>query len=238
MFIFPAIDILNSQVVRLYKGDYDTAKSYSDDCGKVASAFSAQGAKFIHAVDLDGAKSGKADNADSIKDIIDNSGCFVEVGGVIRSFAQIDCYLSAGAGRVIIGTAAVCNFGFAESAVKNYGSRVAVGVDSLGGKVAVSGWREVTDINSFDFCKRLAEAGVENVIYTDISRDGTLSGTDLDAYERLMKIEGLKITASGGVASLGELRVLKQIGVYGVILGKSLYEGRLELKSAIDVAEN
>ena len=141
MFIFPAIDILNSQVVRLYKGDYDTAKSYSDDCGKVASAFSAQGAKFIHAVDLDGAKSGKADNADSIKDIIDNSGCFVEVGGGIRSFAQIDCYLSAGAGRVIIGTAAVCNFGFAESAVKNYGSRVAVGVDSLGGKVAVSGWR-------------------------------------------------------------------------------------------------
>lgn len=236
MIIFPAIDIIGGKAVRLYKGDYNAVKTYSVSCEQAAKSFAAEGAAHIHAVDLDGAKSGNADNAETVKKIIDAVPAFVEIGGGIRSAEQIEKYLSAGAGRVILGTAAVKNFNFVKEAVKNYPGKVAVGVDAVDEKVAVCGWREITDINSVDFCKRLADAGVENVVYTDVSRDGTLGGTNLEIYGRLVKIGGLKITASGGIADLSEIKALKNMGVYAAILGKALYENKISLAEAVKAA--
>lgn len=236
MYIYPAIDIINGKVVRLTRGDYGSAKSYSLTSVQAAAGFKADGATHIHVVDLDGAKSGKAENAQAVKDIILSACASVEVGGGVRSQSRIEDYLAAGADRVILGTAAVRDFDFLKFAVKKYGNKIAVGVDAVDGKVAVSGWREVTDTDSFGFCERLYGEGVESVIYTDISRDGTLSGTNLGAYERLLKT-GLKITASGGITTLDEIRKLKDMGVHAAVLGKALYEGRLSLKQAVRLAE-
>lgn len=237
MIIFPAIDILGGKVVRLFKGDYEEVKSYPVTCAEAALSFRAQCASHIHAVDLDGAKSGNADNAKAVKSIISATDAFVEIGGGIRCEKQICDYLEGGAGRVILGTAAVYDFGFVKDMAKKYPAKITVGVDAFDERVAVSGWREVTDINSIEFCNRLADAGVRNVIYTDISRDGTLTGTNLEVYERLVKIDGLKITASGGIASLKEIKILKDIGVYAAILGKAIYEGKISLSAAVAAAE-
>lgn len=237
MIIFPAIDILDGRVVRLYKGGYDSVKNYGQTPVEAARLFCLNGARHIHAVDLDGAKSGNADNAQIINEVISETNAFVEVGGGIRSEESISAYLRAGAARVILGTAAVRDFDFVCRAAKKYTGKIAVGVDALNGKVAVSGWREVTDIDSFDFCRKLYENGIDNVIYTDISRDGTLSGTNMQAYERLSLIDGLKITASGGITSIDEIKKLKEAGVYAAILGKALYEGVLDLSGALRVAE-
>ncbi len=236
MYVYPAIDIIGGKVVRLLRGDYSSAKNYSLTPLDAAAEFISCGAPHIHAVDLDGAKSGRAENAETVKDII-SSGASVEIGGGIRSESQIEDYLSAGAERVVLGTVAVRDFSFVKLAVRKYGKKIAVGVDAADGKVAISGWREITDIDSFSFCKRLADEGVESVIYTDISRDGALSGTNLKAYEKLLKISGLKITASGGITYLEEIRALKDMGVYAAVLGKALYEGKLSLKEAVLVAE-
>lgn len=237
MLIFPAIDILGGKVVRLYKGDYESVKNYSLEASEAAREFKAQGAGHLHAVDLDGAKSGNADNAQTVAKIIAATDAFVEIGGGVRSEQQIADYLEAGAGRVILGTAAVRDFAFTERMVKKYPQKIAVGVDALAGKVAVSGWREVTELDSIAFCERLADAGVDTVIYTDISRDGTLAGTNLKIYERLVQIKGLHITASGGITALDELDKLKEMGVYAAIVGKAIYEGRLSLQEAVRRAE-
>lgn len=236
MLIFPAIDIINGRVVRLLKGDYDSVKNYGISPVDAVLSFNEAGAKCVHAVDLNGAKSGKAENAETVKQIIAASDMFVEIGGGIRREAQIEDYLSAGAKRVILGTVAVKNFAFVKEMAKKYTGKIAVGVDAQNGRVAINGWREVTDINAFDFCKRLAGEGVESVIFTDISRDGTLSGTNLSAYEKLIKIPNLKITASGGITYLNEIKALKEMGVYAAILGKALYESKLNLNEAIKIA--
>lgn len=237
MHIFPAIDLIGGKVVRLLRGDYDQVTTYSLSAEEAARQFERSGAKFLHAVDLDGAKSGNCDNAQSVKRILAAAGLFVEIGGGIRTEEQIVNYLNAGAGRVILGTVAVRDFTFVGRMVQKYGEKIAVGVDAAEGKVAVSGWREVTDINALDFCKRLADAGVRSVIYTDISRDGAMQGTNLAVYRELVKIDGLQITASGGVTTLGEIKELKAAGVYAAILGKALYEGALDLSAAIAAAE-
>lgn len=237
MIIYTAIDIIGGEVVRLEKGDFGAKKKYSLSVEQAAANFKAAGASHIHAVDLDGAKSGNADNAESVKRIISAGQCFVEIGGGIRSEAQIESYLQAGAGRVILGTVAVKNFKFTENAAKKYPGKIAVGVDAKGGKVAIGGWLEVTDIDSVEFCKRLADSGINSVIYTDVSRDGMLSGTNLEIYEKLVKIKGLEITASGGITYLGEILALKEMGVHAAILGKALYEGKLDLKEAVKAAE-
>ena len=237
MKIFPAIDIIGGRVVRLLRGDYDKVKNYSLSCVDAAISFKERGAGYIHAVDLDGAKSGFAENAQAIEKIIASSGLFVEVGGGIRTEKQIESYLAAGAGRVILGTAAVKDFEFTARMAKIYPAKIAVGVDAVDGKVAINGWREVTDLDSFDFCRRLYEKGVEYVIYTDISRDGALSGTNMEAYERLKKIDGLNITASGGITFIDEIKRLKEMDIYGAILGKALYEGKLDLVEALASAE-
>lgn len=237
MKIFPAIDIMGGSVVRLLRGDYSAVTEYRKTAEEAALSFVAAGARHIHAVDLDGAKSGKAENAATVKKIIDCSGCFVEVGGGIRSEEQIDRYLRAGAGRVILGTVAVRDFGFLCRAAEKYGDKIAVGVDAADGKVAVGGWLEVTDENAYDFCRRLASVGVKTVIYTDISRDGTLCGSNIAAYEKLVAIGGLEITASGGISSVEEIKTLKKTGVSAAILGKALYEGKIDLRAAIAAAE-
>lgn len=238
MKIFPAIDIIDGKVVRLCKGNYSEIKKYELTPLEAAERFYNQGAENLHVVDLDGAKSGMADNAKTIESIVSKCGMFVEVGGGIRTFDQIKKYLDCGVGRVILGTTAVRDLDFVKRAVAEFGAAVCVGVDALNEKVAVSGWEEVTEIDSLEFCKELKIIGVENVIYTDISKDGMLNGTNLNVYKVLCQTEYPKITASGGISDVKELEKLKNMGIYGAILGKALYENKIDLSSAIDIAED
>lgn len=237
MLIFPAIDIIGGKVVRLTRGDYGKVKTYEFSPLQAAENFKACGASCMHVVDLDGAKSGNADNASTIEKIVARSDMFVEVGGGIRTEEQIKRYLDSGVGRVILGTVAVKNFTFVERMVAKYGGLISVGVDADGGKVAVSGWNEVTEIDAVEFCKRLQSIGVTHIIYTDISRDGMLKGTNLEIYNVLCQTLSLKITASGGITGIDEIKKLKDMNVYGAILGKALYEGKLDLRQAVAVGE-
>lgn len=239
MVIFPAIDIMDGKAVRLFKGDYATAKVYEADCVTAAARFAAAGTTHIHIVDLDGAKRGVAQNSGTVAEIIAATKLFAQVGGGIRDIARIEKYLQAGASRVILGTVAVRDYKFTAEMIKRYGKNIAVGVDAIDGKVAVDGWREVADITASDLCARLLDAGLQNIIYTDISRDGTLCGANIKAYAKLADIVGTaaNITASGGISSVEDIRSLRDIGIYGAILGKALYENKLSLDTAIAVAE-
>ena len=234
MQIFPAIDLRGGQVVRLYQGDYDQETVYAADPCAVARDFLAAGARHLHVVDLDGAKDGTLANFDTIAAIAGQGGLYIEVGGGIRDEDRIRRYLDLGVGRCILGTIAVKDFAFTERMAKKYGDRIAVGVDARDGFVAVSGWKELSAERGVDFCRRLRDAGVKTVIYTDISRDGAEQGTNLDLYRELAEIEGLDITASGGVSSIEELRELQAIGTKAAILGKALYTGRLDLKTVME----
>lgn len=234
MQIFPAIDLQGGQVVRLYQGDYDQMTVYGADPCAVARDFMAAGARYLHVVDLDGALDGTLANFESIAAIARQGGLYIEVGGGIRDEERIRRYLDLGVGRCILGTIAVKDFAFTERMAQKYGDRIAVGVDARDGYVAVSGWKELSAERGVDFCHRLRDAGVKTVIYTDISRDGAEQGTNLDLYRELAKIDGLDITASGGVSSIQELRELQQIGTKAAILGKALYTGRLDLKTVIE----
>ena len=236
MKIFPAIDIIQGEVVRLKEGDYGEVKKYSVTPLESALNFAEKGAKYLHVVDLDGAKSGNADNANTIEEIVTKCNMFVEVGGGIRTLEQIQKYVDCGIKRVILGTVAVKDYSFVEKALAKFGSAVAVGVDALNEKVAINGWIDKTEINSLEFCERLKNSGVTNVIYTDISKDGMMSGTNLDIYKVLCQTKYPKITASGGISSLKEIEILKNMGIYAAILGKSLYEGAIDLSRAISVA--
>ena len=234
MQIFPAIDLRFGQVVRLYQGDYDKMTVYGADPCAVARDFIAAGAKYLHVVDLDGAKDGTLANFDAISAIAKQGGLYIEVGGGIRTEERIQQYLDLGVGRCILGTIAVKDFDFTARMAQKYGDKIAVGVDARDGFVAINGWKELSDERGVDFCRRLRDAGVQTVIYTDISRDGAEAGTNLELYRELATIEGLNITASGGVSSLEELRELQTIGTHAAILGKALYTGRLDLKTVIE----
>ena len=233
MQIFPAIDLRGGQVVRLYQGDYDQETVYGADPAAQTRAFLEAGARYLHVVDLDGARDGTMANFDSIAAIAKQGGLYIEVGGGVRTEERIRQYLDLGVSRCILGTVAVKDFGFTVRMVQAYGDQIAVGVDARDGYVAVNGWKELSKERGVDFCRRLRDAGVRTVIYTDISRDGAEQGTNLELYEELVQIEGLDITASGGVSSLEELRRLEQIGVRAAILGKALYTGRLDLETVI-----
>ena len=233
MQIFPAIDLRGGQVVRLYQGDYDKETVYAQDPCAVARSFLAAGAKYLHVVDLDGARDGMLANFETIAAIVKQGGLYIEVGGGIRTEDRIRRYLDLGVGRCILGTIAVKDFAFTERMARTYGDRIAVGVDARDGYVAVSGWKELSAERGVDFCRRLRDAGVKTVIYTDISRDGAEAGTNLDLYRELSEIQGLDITASGGVSSIEELKELQRIGTRAAILGKALYTGRLDLKTVI-----
>jgi len=234
MHIFPAIDLCGGQVVRLLHGDYSKKTVYSSSPCSVAEDFINAGAKYLHVVDLDGAKDGTPVNFDSIAALCAMGKLFVEVGGGIRTQERIEQYLELGVGRVILGTAAVKDFAFTKRMAAEYPGKIAVGVDVKNGFAATDGWLEVSKERGIDFCRRLFEAGIENIIYTDISRDGAGIGTNLDAYRELGKIKGLKVTASGGITFPEELAELDAMGVYGAILGKALYTGRLNLREVIE----
>ena len=233
MQIFPAIDLRGGQVVRLYQGDYDRETVYAADPCAVARSFLAAGARYLHVVDLDGARDGMLANFETIAAIVKQGGLYIEVGGGIRTEDRIRRYLDLGVGRCILGTIAVRDFDFTARMAQTYGDRIAVGVDARDGYVAVSGWKELSAERGVDFCRRLRDAGVKTVIYTDISRDGAEVGTNLDLYRELSEIQGLDITASGGVSSIEELKELQRIGTRAAILGKALYTGRLDLKTVI-----
>ena len=233
MQIFPAIDLSGGQVVRLYQGDYEKMTVYGADPCAVARDFMAAGAKYLHVVDLDGAKDGTLANFESIAALAKQGGLYIEVGGGIRTEERIQKYLDLGVGRCILGTIAVKDFDFTARMAQKYGDKIAVGVDARDGHVAVSGWLETSREKGVDFCRRLRDAGVKTVIYTDISRDGAEQGTNLALYRELAEINGLNITASGGVSSIEELKELRTIGTHAAILGKALYTGRLDLREVI-----
>lgn len=236
MKIFPAIDLIDKKVVRLSQGDYSKKTLYSDDPLSVARSFIADGATHLHVVDLDGAKAGSPVNFEVIKNL-KSLDMFVEVGGGIRDMQKIEAYQKIGVDRVILGTVAIKNFDFVVEAVKEFKDMIAVGVDAKNEMVATHGWQEVSDTDSFEFCKKLYDAGVTSVIYTDIATDGMLKGTNLSAFKRLSEIKGLKVTASGGISSVDEIRQLKQMGIWGAILGKALYEKKLSLAEAVKEEE-
>lgn len=237
MEIFPAIDISGKRVVRLTKGDYDSVKVYADSPAEVIKDFKRRGASYLHAVDLDGAKDGSLVNLDVIKTLAKEKDIFIEVGGGIRDEEKILAYLSAGVGRVILGTVAVRDFDFTRRMIEKYGEKIAVGVDAKDGFVAVSGWLEKTNVDSVSFCEKLRDAGLKTVIYTDIAKDGMLSGCNLPIYETLCKIKGLDIVASGGVCSEEEIKTLRDCGCAGAIIGKAIYEGKITLEAALAAAK-
>ena len=236
MKIFPAIDLRNGKAVRLYQGDYDQMTVYSDSPVDVAKSFKAKGASCLHLVDLDGAKDGRLVNFETIKEIVEEVDMYVEVGGGIRDEERIKQYLELGVGRVILGTIAVKDPGFLEAMVTKYGEKIAVGVDAREGFVAINGWKEITDRESFEFCRYLRDIGVRSIIYTDISRDGGLEGTNMEAYRKLQEIEGLEVTASGGISFEEEITALRDVAA-AAILGKAIYSGKLDLERAVKLAE-
>ncbi len=239
MQLFPAIDLRGGRVVRLTQGDYDRMTVYGDDPCAQARAFLEAGAKNLHVVDLDGAKDGTLANFDTIRAIARQGGLYIEVGGGIRTEQRIQQYLELGVGRCILGTVAVRDFAFTRRMLARYGDKIAVGVDARDGYVAVNGWRELSEEKGIDFCKRLLDAGCTAVIYTDISRDGAMQGTNLELYRTLAReAPGLAVTASGGISYVSELLELERIGTAAAILGKSLYTGALDLARCVRLVQS
>lgn len=233
MKLYPAIDLRGGQAVRLYQGDYDQMTVYNADPVAQARQFIEAGAKYLHVVDLDGAKDDTTANMQTIAAIARLGGLKIEVGGGIRDEDRIRQYLELGVDRCILGTVAVKNFAFTEQMARTYGARIAVGVDMKNGLVAVNGWKEVTPEPGVEFCRRCAAAGVGAIIATDISRDGTMQGTNLELYRELLNIPGIEVTASGGIARMEELAELQAMGCHAAILGKSIYTGAIDLADAV-----
>ena len=239
MKLFPAIDLRSGQVVRLTQGDYDRMTVYGADPCAQARAFLSAGAKYLHVVDLDGAKDGTLSNYGTIAALAEQGGLFIEVGGGIRTEERIETYLSLGVGRCILGSVAVTDFDFTARMLQKYGEKIAVGVDAKDGYVAIHGWKEVSAEKGVDFCKRLADAGCRAIIYTDIACDGAMQGTNLTLYRQLQaEVPGVEFTASGGIASEAELLELEQMGLAAAILGKSLYTGALDLKRCVELVQH
>lgn len=237
MLIYPAIDIIDSKAVRLFKGDYAQMTIYNDDVVAVAKDFKASGATHIHLVDLEGAKKGAKANFQSIAAIKKATGLFCEVGGGIRDMETIDAYINdAGIDRVILGTAAVTSDGFVEEAVKKYSDKIAVGIDIKDGCVAIKGWTEKSELDAFDFCQKMQDIGVRTIICTDISKDGAMQGTNHELYRTLSERFDIQIIASGGVSSIDDVKKLKELDIYGAIIGKAYYTGAINLSEAIEVA--
>ena len=234
MILFPAIDILGTKAVRLYKGDYNKVTVYSDRPWEFAEDFVKKGCTAIHIVDLDGARTGETINIHIVKRISEVKGLYSEIGGGIRNMETLERYLDAGVSRVILGTAALKDPVFLKEAVRKHGSKIAVGVDLKDGKVAVKGWLETSEKDGIEFLKDLEEIGVESVIVTDISRDGAMKGTNVDLYKRIKNEVSLKVTASGGVSSLLDIKALKALDIYGAIIGKAYYTGDIKLEDALE----
>ena len=239
MNLFPAIDLRDGKVVRLTQGDYDRMTVYGEDPCAQARQFVEAGARYLHVVDLDGAKDGTLSNYGSIAALAKQGGLYIEVGGGIRTEERVEKYLSLGVNRCILGSVAVTDFDFTARMLKRYGERIAVGVDAKDGFVAIHGWKEVSTEKGVDFCRRLADAGCTAIIYTDIACDGAMQGTNLALYRQLAaEVPGVAFTASGGISSEAELLELKKMGTAAAILGKSLYTGALDLKRCVELVQN
>ncbi len=237
MNIFPAIDLVGGKAVRLFKGDYAQMTVYNDNPLAVAKDFEKAGAKFIHLVDLEAAKSGVPANLPTIQKIVENTDLFVEVGGGIRNMEIAKAYLSIGVDRIILGTAAVQDPAFLDTALEQFGEKVAVGVDLKDGYVAIKGWTEKSDCSADAFFARMEALGVQTVICTDISKDGAMQGTNRTLYETLSKKFSIDLIASGGVSSMEDIEALRAMDLYGAIIGKAYYVGAIDLKQAIEVAK-
>jgi phosphoribosylformimino-5-aminoimidazole carboxamide ribotide isomerase len=236
MIIFPAIDLYDKKAVRLYKGNYNEMTVYSENPVEVALDFKKQGAKYIHLVDLEGAKSGKPENLSVIENIIKTTGLFAEVGGGIRNIETIEKYFQVGVSRVILGTAAVTDQEFLKNAITKYGEKIAVGVDIKDGYVAIKGWVEKSQYFANEFFALLENLGVKTVICTDISKDGAMQGTNKALYKELNEKFNIDIIASGGVSSIDDIISLKENNVYGAIIGKAYYVKAINLKTAIEAS--
>lgn len=237
MLIYPAIDLYEASAVRLFKGDYAKMEVYSNNPLEIARDFENCGATHIHIVDLEGAKLGTTPNLETVCSIKQNTGLFCEIGGGIRTMAVIEKYINAGIDRVILGTAAVTKPGFAEEAVAKYGEKIAIGIDIKDGFVAIKGWTEKSELDAFDFCRRMEGIGVKTIICTDISKDGAMSGTNHELYRKLSEEFQLQIIASGGVSSIEDVKGLRKLDLYGAIIGKAYYTKAIDLREAIEVAK-
>ena len=237
MKIFPAIDLYNQKAVRLYKGDYNQMTVYSENPVSVAQDFERQGATCIHVVDLEGAKIGSPAHLNVVEGIANSTNLFMETGGGIRDLKTVEAYLSRGANRVILGTAAVTDEGFLKAALDKYGEKIAVGADIADGKIAIKGWLEKSEYSADAFLSKMQTLGVKTIICTDISKDGAMRGANLALYKEIGEKYALDVVASGGVSSLDDVKALAQMGTYGAIIGKAYYIGAIDLAQAIEVAK-
>ena len=233
MILLPAIDMKDGRCVRLKKGEFSTVSQVADSAMETAKAFAEAGAKWIHMVDLDGARDGVRQNFPIIYEVIQQSGLSVELGGGIKSELDVITMGEAGAARIVIGSAAVTNPKVVDYAVKQYGDRVAVGIDCLDGRVRTAGWERDSGVNYLDLARQMEEKAVKTIIFTDIATDGMLSGPSFDQLAALQKAVGCNIVASGGVTTLDDVKRLRDMGLYGAIIGKAYYAGTLDLAEAV-----
>lgn len=238
MIIIPAIDLRGGNPVRLYKGNYEMEEIVGDDAIKIANTFEKSGAKYIHIVDLDGAKTGEGKNRKLIKEIVKNTNVNIEVGGGIRKLEDVDDLIESGVTRVIIGTAAVTDREFLKNAIKKYGDKIAVGVDCKDNKVCLNGWLEESNVECFEFCKELEKLCVKTIIVTDIEKDGTLEGCNIELLEKLRSSIKIDIVASGGIKNIDDIKTLNKLNIYAAITGKAIYSKNLSLEEALMEAKN
>lgn len=238
MVILPAVDIMDGKPVRLYKGDFSTAHQVAEGALKTALDFEKAGAEWIHMVDLDGSLMKKRVNEKIFLSVAENTALKVEVGGGIRTMQDIDFYISSGISRVILGSVALKDPKLVKKAVNAYGDKIAVGIDAKNGYAAAEGWTQTSDIYFTDLAKKMEQCGVKTIIYTDISKDGTLSGPNLEQLDEINNAVSCDIIASGGVTDIDDIKALKSLGLYGAICGKSIYSGSLDLKQALEVCKD
>lgn len=234
MIIFPAIDILDGQCVRLIQGDYNQESVYSNSPVDMAKQWEEKGAEFIHIVDLDGAKSGNSTNKDIIQKIAQTVNIPVQVGGGIRSLEIIDAHINNGVNRVIIGTAAIQDPEFLKAAVEKYGDKIVVSLDARNGFIATDGWTDTSEVKALDLVKDLEKIGVKTIVYTDIAKDGMLQGPNLDEQQAINEATTIDVIASGGVTTKKDVENLQALNMYGAIIGKALYDGKLEFESVVE----
>ena len=237
MLIYPAIDLYEGKAVRLFQGDYAQMTVYREDPLEAALDFKNQGAAQMHVVDLEGAKKGTTSNISVIRRLKKESGLFVEVGGGIRTMETAAAYLEAGVDRIILGTAAVKDPVFLKALLAAYGERIAVGIDLKDGFVAIRGWTQTTALEAAAFTRQMAELGVKTVICTDIRKDGAMQGPNTQLYRKLREIPGMRLIASGGVSGMEDIRSLRKLELYGAIIGKAYYEGKISISEAVREAE-
>lgn len=236
MILFPATDLIGGKAVRLLHGDYDQMTVYNDDPLAVAKDFEQCGCRAIHMVDLEGARDGGTPNVETVRRVAGNTGLFVEIGGGIRNMDTVNAYFDIGVDRVILGTAAVEDEDFLREAVSLYGPKIAVGADVRDGFVSIKGWKVQSEYTLDTFCQKMQDIGVDTIICTDISKDGAMGGTNRAMYEKLKEKYTMKLTASGGISSLDDIRALTDMGIDNAIIGKAYYTGDIDLREAVKIA--